>query len=235
MPGGALQVVQAVVVGGLDYGERDRVVRLLTAEHGRISAMAHNARGSRRRFGAALDLGQRVEAVLRPGKGELWHLDSARTLDSSLALHGDMGALALVAYSCELVSSLAQESSPEPRLHGLLATFLGVLESAFRQGRREGSPPEISCLRPALEAKALTYAGLTPVLLACCGCGGPLQGTACFDPGSGGALHPSCGAGQEVDTAFLAHLERCRRTRLAELVGVPLPPGPPWLLARPRS
>ncbi len=233
--------VPAILVGGIDYRDKDRIVRLLTAQYGRVSALARNARGSRRRFSGALDLGQRIHAMLRPGRGDLWYLDSALPLDSSLLLHDDILALALVAYSCELVAAFAQESSPEPKLFGLLDTFLMVLDQALRQAGAGGQTTHagsfdlagnIACLRPALEAKALTFAGLAPVLRACALCDGPLEGRVHFDPRAGGGLHQSCGAGRELDAAFLAELEHCRRTPMARLVGRAFPEGPRWLLAR---
>ncbi|HVI73863.1 MAG TPA: DNA repair protein RecO, partial [Anaeromyxobacteraceae bacterium] len=44
-----------VVLRTVDYGESDRVVSLLTAERGKVSAFARKARVSRRRFGGALE------------------------------------------------------------------------------------------------------------------------------------------------------------------------------------
>lgn len=110
------------MVGHVDYGERDRIVRLLCPDHGRISALARGARGSTRRFAGALDLGNRVEAMLRPGAGELWHLQEASLLRGVEGLRSDLGRLSLMAYACELCAALAREHHPEPRLFGLLDT-----------------------------------------------------------------------------------------------------------------
>ena len=45
---------QCLVLRVVDYGDADRIVTLLTAAHGKISALAKGARSSRRRYGAAL-------------------------------------------------------------------------------------------------------------------------------------------------------------------------------------
>jgi DNA repair protein RecO (recombination protein O) len=214
----------AVVLGMVNYGERDRIVRLLTPELGRIAALARGARGSKRRFGGTLDLGNRLRVMLRPGRGELWHLQEADLVSARLGLREDLLSMALVAYASELVGAFAREQHAEPRLFGLLEVFLTVLDAAT-------APPQ-GLFRAGLEVKALTCAGFAPILIRCARCGDALEGDVHFSADAGGALHPSCGAGELVRGDYLAALERARMTRLLELLDQPLPPGPPWLLAR---
>ncbi|MFH1467457.1 MAG: DNA repair protein RecO [Pseudomonadota bacterium] len=214
----------ALVLGALDYGERDRIVRLLTPELGRVSALARGARGSQRRFAGAVDLGNRVQAMLRPGRGELWHLQEAELVSARLHLRDDLLAMALCAYGCELVGALAREHHPEPRLFGLLEVFLTVLDAA--------TAPPAGLFRAGLEIKALNLAGLAPVLDRCVRCGQPLAEPCAFSADGGGGLHAGCGAGEPVSLDLLASLEHARRTRLVELLDQPMPEGPAWLLAR---
>ena len=67
------------MVGLQDYKEADRIVRLLTPENGRITALARSARSSSKRFGGTLDIGNRIEVTLRPpkGVGGWWSTDLA--------------------------------------------------------------------------------------------------------------------------------------------------------------
>ena len=132
--------------------------------------------------------------------------------------------MALLAYATELVGAFAREQHAEPRLFGLLEVFLTVLDAST-------APPH-GMFRAGLEVKALTCAGLAPILLRCARCGDPLEAHCHFSPEAGGAIHPACGAGEAVREDFLAALEHARRTRLLELLDLDLPPGPPWLLAR---
>ena len=214
----------AVVLGMVDYRDRDRIVRLITPDRGRVSALARGARGSRRRFRGVIDLGNRLDVIIRPGSGELWHLQEAELAEARLNLREHLHAMALASYSCELVGALAREDHPEPRLFGLLEVFLTVLDGAT-------SDPA-DAFRAGLEIKALTCAGLAPLVTRCARCGAPLQGACAFSPATGGALHHECGAGEPVSAAFLAALEHARRTRLLELLDEALPEGPRWLLAR---
>ncbi|MCB9744945.1 MAG: DNA repair protein RecO [Alphaproteobacteria bacterium] len=222
MPAPASQV-SAVVVGHVDYRDADRIVQLLTAPHGRISALARSARRSAKRFGGALDLGNRVDVMLRPGRGDLWHLDSAELADGRPHMRQDLDRIALGAYCCELVASLARSEHPEPRLFGLLDVALMVLDAA--------TTVPSACFRLGVEAKALTFSGMTPVLTRCAACGEDLgEGPLVLDPGSGGVLHRRCGGGAPITAEEAEALEDIRRTPLAELVDrEPLACGA-WLL-----
>ena len=208
----------------VDYGERDRIVRLLTPDLGRVSALARGARGSRRRYGGVLDLGARLKVMLRPGRGELWHLQEADLIEARLRVRESLLSMALLTYASELVGGFAREHHAEPRLFGLLEVFLTVIDAA--------TAPPGTAFRAGLEVKALTCAGLAPILAHCARCGEPLDGPCHFSMEAGGALHASCGAGEHVTAGFIAALERARMTRLVELLDVELPPGPGWLLAR---
>ncbi len=223
MPGPA-SPHDAVVLGMVNYGERDRIVRLLTPELGRVSALARGARGSRRRFGGTLDLGARLRVMLRRGRGELWHLQEAELVEPRLGLRDSLLSMGLLSYGTELVGAFAREHHAEPRLFGLLEVFLTVLDAA--------TAPPGSMFRAGLEIKTLTVAGFAPILLRCVRCGEALEGLAHVSMEGGGALHRDCGAGEPVDAEFLHALERARMTRLVELLDLELPPGPAWLLAR---
>ncbi len=225
-PGGRppATVLRAIVVGHLDLGERDRIARLLTAERGRISAVARGARGSRRRFAGALDSGALISASVRPGRGDLWQLEEATLLDGRSGARKDLLRLTLLAYACELCHGLAREDHAEPRLFGLLEVATMLIDGM--------SDAPGSTFRVALEAKALTFAGLTPGLDRCVACGEPPSGAMQLDPLRGGALHGHCGVGgRAVSPAWLAAVEDARRRPLRDLIDEQLPDGPTWLLA----
>ncbi len=213
----------AIVIGHVNYRDSDRIVRLLTPESGRISALARGARRSRRRFQGALDMGNRVKVELRPSRGELWSLKSALLDRALVTARQDLLMLAQAAYFCELAGALAQRGRPEPQLYGLLDTALLVLDAC--------SAPPTALFRMAVEAKALTFAGFAPRLDRCVICGEPPDGEGLsYDPSPGGVLHRRCGPGVAVSPPWAEAVEAARRTPLAELVDRPPPEGPRWLL-----
>lgn len=216
------RVVRALVIGRVDYRDTDRVMRLITAEHGRIAAMARGARASRRRFGGALELGCEIDAVLRAGRGSMDTLQRAELVHPHAHIRNHLETLSLAAYFCEWIEQLAREGQPEPRLFGLLQVGLRVLDAC--------TEPPANALRVGFEAKALTFAGLTPRLTACGQCGAAVDAQSVYDVSGGGAQHRRCGPGTPVTAGFLEAVERARRTPLAELVDTALPDGPDWLL-----
>jgi len=213
----------AIVIGHVNYRDSDRIVRLLTPEHGHISALARGARKSRKRFQGSLDMGNRVKVQVRPGKGELWSMTSALLDRALMTVRQDLLMLSQAAYICEMVGVLAQKGRPEPKLYGLLDTALMVLEAC--------TAPPTPVFRMAVEAKALTFAGFTPRLDRCAICGEPFsaEDMLVYDPSPGGVLHAHCGAGVEVSPEWASALESARRTPLTNLVDEVPPGGPRWL------
>ena len=219
----AEQPTAAIVVGGIDYGEADRIVRLLSPTLGRVSVLARAARRSNRRFTGALEAGNRISATVRAGRGELWHLKAAKLEDGRLHARSDLEVLSLLAYACEVCGELARPLHPEPRLFGLLDMALVLLDGV--------TAPPSPLFRLGLEAKALTFAGLTPTLDRCAICGEAATGALAFDPGAGGVVHTECHRGAELPEGWSDAVEAARRTPLRELIDAPAPRGPTWALS----
>jgi DNA repair protein RecO (recombination protein O) len=207
----------AIVVGYHDYGEADRIVRLVSPDFGLVAAIAKGVRGSRRRYAGAIDIGNRVRVEVRPTRGELWRMYGAEVEDGRLGIRGDLVNLALMGTFCEITGALCRPSDPAPRRYGLLDTALLLLDAM--------TGPPASAFRPAFEAKALTFAGLAPCLARCARCDGALEEPIRFSAEAGGAVHLECAPGVAVSAVLLAALEKGRRTPMADLVDVDLPEG----------
>ena len=216
--------MEAIVVGGLDVGEADRILYLLSGQLGRTRAVARGARKSKKRFAGKVDLGCRVQLSTRGRRGGLPAITDIELLSGPRYAREDLDRIALLTYGCEICASLAVEENPSPKLFGLLATWLLLLEG-------EGTPGSI--VRIALEAKALTFAGLTPALQSCARCGQALDDPAVFDVDGGGGLHQRCGGGQAVRVQTLFAFDRWRRTPMRDLVDsdAPSPTEGMWLMS----
>lgn len=188
--------VDAVVVGGVDYGEADRVVQCLGSE-GRFSAFAPSARKSRRRFGAALEpfTSVRVELGRRKPGTDLRLLSSAEILRVRLGIARELERLALAAYLGELAFRLAPEGIPTD-LGARLEAALDALDAH----------PASRTLRRAFELRLALELGLSPRLDACVACGAPAT---FLDFRRGGLLCAGHrGEGREIGPktrAWLAH------------------------------
>lgn len=214
-----IRISPAIILRHSDYGEADRVVSLLTAEHGRLKGFARAARASRKRFGAALEpfAEVRMHWLARPGR-ELVSLREAELIDLRQGLRRDLNTLVLASYACELVELLFDESGPAPELFSLLQAFLNHLNS-------EGCSVEARLL---FELRILELAGYVPHLQHCASCFGPIpDGPVGFSAASNGSVCPACGGEQlpiQVDRLTLGSLGRMLRTPLTRFAGFRLSP-----------
>lgn len=213
---------EGIVVGRLDQGESDRIVRLLSPEHGLCSVWVRNARRARSP-GAGLDLGARVRVGARRGRGELWNLAHAEVLDPRLHVRGSLPRTGLAAWACELTAALATRDHAEPRLYGLLETALLLLDAS------EATPH--AAFQAGLEGKALTFAGVAPVLDRCQACARPLHEDMVLCPEAGGVHHPDDVPADAlrplaVRRGLLLALEGARRRPLRDSLDLDLPDGP---------
>jgi len=62
---------EGIVLRRIDYGEADRILTVLTLEHGKIGVIARGVRKSQSRLASRTDLFTRSRMQLARGRGEL--------------------------------------------------------------------------------------------------------------------------------------------------------------------
>jgi len=159
-----VHVTHALVLRVSDFGESDRVVTLLTEQHGKVSALARGAKSSRRRFGAALGLFGCGEAVLRE-KRDLWILEDLHSTRGFVRLGQELGRFSHACYACELSQHLCPPHAPEPTIYRLLLELLDYLDRLPLSDR-----PAVEPLR-SFELRLLDAVGLGISLNQCATCG----------------------------------------------------------------
>lgn len=217
-----VEPLDAIVVGRLDQGEEDRVLRLLTAERGLVSVWANRARRARSPFGA-LDLGVRAHVGVRTrGASELATLMGAEVVEARIGLRGRLERLGPAALACEVAGGLAT-AVPDPRLFGCLETALMLLD-------RHPDDPAPGFVA-ALLAKLLTFAGVAPALERCVACGGAPSEPMAWVDHAGGAFHvahltPDLAGAPRIDPAELSRLAALRRAPLLDAYAQPADAAP---------
>jgi len=200
-----LHQAEAIILRHLDYGEADRIVTFLTAEHGLCRGFARSARKSRKRFGAALEPFAQVRLHWGQRGGELLSLREAELIDLRVGLRSDLRAIALASYACELLEQLLGDAHGHPGGYRLLCALLDHLAAAG----------EIATPRLLFELRLLDEAGYMPHLLHCSDCNLPLAGpAAAFAASRGGSLCLQCASDQSLrlHSATLGSLSRSLRT-----------------------
>jgi DNA repair protein RecO (recombination protein O) len=199
---------EAIVLRSIRYGEADRILHLYTPHRGRLSAIAKGARRSKSRFGARLEPFFHVRLVLREGRGDLYSVTAADTIEPNATIRDHAATLDAAARACDAVARLFETDDAHPEVFRLLANELGLLASDPAQGRAGNGL--------AFRLKLLLAAGIVPQLAACASCGEQehLRG---FSPAAGGVVCGSCeGAAFALDEEAYGFLVGALGKPLAE-------------------
>ena len=196
---------QALVVRIVDFGESDRIVHLLTPEHGRVTAIAKGARRSKRRFPGTLDLFNLLAVqVERPRRSAMKRLEHARIVSQWGALRTDPRRFALGCWLLEWVGRLAPEDGAGGDAPGLFRFAVAALRTIERE--------DVDArLRTLLRLRALAAVGLRPEFRRCVRCGREAAATGAtpavgFHVGEGGAVCARCARGEALRPVQLGTL-----------------------------
>lgn len=118
---------KGIVLSRTDYGEADRILTLLTPDHGKLRLMARGVRKSRSKLAGSIELFSTTDITFIEGRGEIGTLISAR-----LAKHYGriVQRLERVQLGYELIKLLnrATEDQPEPDYYDLLEQAFAALD-----------------------------------------------------------------------------------------------------------
>ena len=154
---------EGVVLRTQKLGEADRIVTLLTREHGRVRAVAKGVRRTTSRFGARLEPFMHVDLQLATGRS-LDVVTQAETIAPfGLAITGDYARYTVATVILETAERLAAEEREPALQHYLL--LVGALRSIAEQAHEPGLVLDAYLLR------GLAVAGFAPSFADCARCG----------------------------------------------------------------
>ncbi|HEY9289746.1 MAG TPA: DNA repair protein RecO [Microlunatus sp.] len=178
----------AVVLRTHKLGEADRIVTMLTREHGKLRAVAKGVRRTSSKFGARLEPFGHVDIQLATGR-TLDVVTQAVTIDAfGQGLIEDYPRYTAGEAMLEMADRLAaEEGEPALQQYRLLVGALRVLE----HGTTSDGPRPASMILDSYLLRSLAIAGYAPSFDACARCGtvGPHQA---FSPAAGGVVCESC-------------------------------------------
>ncbi len=174
---------EAVVLRTHDLGEVDRIITMLSREHGRIRGVAKGVRRSKSRFGARLEPFGHVDVQLYEGRSldTVTQADSLQAYGAQLCL--DYPRWTAGAAMLEAAERLTAEEK-EPATQQFLLLIAGL--RALTAGER--SP---GLVLDAYLLRSISVAGYSPSFADCsrCGAAGPHRA---FHFASGGAVCGDC-------------------------------------------
>lgn len=164
-------------------GEADRIITLLTREHGLVRAVAKGARRTRSRFGGRLEPFTHIDVQLYPGRN-LDIVTQVQILDAfSEDMVSDYGRYTTGSAVLETAERLAgEERAPARELEQLTVGALRALALAQRPA---------SLVLDAYLLRAMSFAGWAPALDDCARCAAPGPHRA-FHVAAGGSVCVHC-------------------------------------------
>lgn len=117
---------KGLVIREQTTGENDRLVTLLTADHGLVRAFVRGGKQLKNRRAAATSLFCYGEFALYRGR-DAYTVDSAAPIEVFFGLRQDIDRLAAAQYFAQLSYELAAEEQPAPELLRLLLNTLHLL------------------------------------------------------------------------------------------------------------
>jgi len=208
----------ALVLHAFPYGETSKIVRLLTREHGMLSAMAKGARQPKSRFGARLQvMSEGVAQLYLKSNRDLHTLADFDVTEQHAGLSRDVARYAAAAALCEVIMRFSP-GEPHPEVFEIAVAGLTHLESL--------PSDRVGLAALALLWSAVAALGFAPRVDACARDGQGLpEGAAAFSVAEGGFLCARCAA-----SAAKTLLQRGDREVLERLIAgdvadlAPLPP-----------
>ena len=170
-------LIDGIVLRSYKLGEADRILNILTANRGKVRAVAKGVRKPGSRFGGRLEAFGHVQLQLYEGRS-LDIVSQAELITSFVEVRQDWVASACAATMAEACDKLAQEGERATSMFLLLKDALGVLAAGPRHPAR---------VLDAFLMRLSVLEGFRPGLDACVTCG-TTENLLSFHVGGGGVL-----------------------------------------------
>ena len=205
-----LLTVDGLVTRSYPVGDHDRLVHIVTAEHGRLPVMVKGGQSKNSPNVACTQLFTYGNYELYH-RGEMYWLRGGSVLNAFYDLSCDIADVALATYLCDLTSELTGEGVEAGELLRLL------LNSLYMLGRKTHSR---TIVKGVFEWRAAALSGYCPDLAGCASCGEVHPVTCYLDVMDGSMRCVDCQSRMNrIRTADGHPLEEEKRTILCHLSG----------------
>lgn len=120
-------ITTGIILSRTDYGEADRILTVLTPDHGKISLMAKGVRRVKSKLAGGIELFSTSEISYIPGKGSVSTLVSTRLVKHYSHIVEDVDRT-MLGYELLQMLHKTTEDSPEPEYFALLEHAFAALD-----------------------------------------------------------------------------------------------------------
>ncbi len=174
--------IQALVLRVTDYNDKDALLTVLTANHGKLTLKARGLRRKNSPLIASCQLLTLAEFTIFEYRG-MYTVNEAHPIELFQGLRRDLQKLSLGTYFAQAADVLSQEDLPNPEQFSLILNCLYALDKLQK--------PE-PMVKAVYELRAASLAGFMPDLIGCHICGNPKADR--FDLSQGCLVCSGCSA-----------------------------------------
>ncbi|CAG7620070.1 DNA repair protein RecO [Paenibacillus allorhizosphaerae] len=172
--------VQGIVIRSMDYGEGNKIITLLTREHGKLSVVARGAKKVKSRYGSSVQLFTFGDYLFFKS-GQLGTLNHAEIIEPYHKIREELHRAAHASYLAELTDRMLGDQEGQPFIFDQLKGSLTAVQE----------DKDFAIVDHLFEMKMLMFAGYTPELTQCVVCSEHAEAAA-FSVGLGGMLCERC-------------------------------------------
>ena len=202
---------RGVVLRTYKLGESDRIVVLMTRQHGKVRAVAKGIRKTKSKIGARLEPMSHVDVLLNRGR-DLDVVNQVEVIDATPGLHGDLERMTQAISMCEAVDLVSQDRQSAEYLYDMLVGALRTLED---------KPAPL--LLAGFFLKLLAAEGVGPQVDRCVSCD-KVDSLEHFDLHAGGVQCRSCATGMRIEAGVVEALQEILGGRLHKALERPESP-----------
>ena len=173
---------KGIVIREVNTGEADKIITVLTAEEGKISVAAKNARRPKNSLSAGTQLFCFSDYMLFKGK-ELYNMSCCEVIEANYEIRNDIVKLTYCSHMLELIMDNVQEGEPSGRVLQLLLNTLYVIANTDRS-------PEL--VTRVFELRLMALLGYEPHILSCMKCNKTQEENMYFDLDNSGLVCGEC-------------------------------------------
>ena len=169
------EMIRGIVLRETPIGDYDKMMTVLTAEHGKLSVFARGAKRLKSPLFVNTQLFAYSEMNLHKTTNT-YYLQSADLLENFYHIRDTLEGTALAGYIADVAIDIAVENQADKELLRLVLNSLHTISL---------NKKPISQIKSVFELRAASIAGFMPDLVACAGCGNSDLETYYFDITSG--------------------------------------------------
>ena len=156
------QTVTGLVLRETAKGDNDKLLTILSAEHGKLTVLGKGVRSLKNRNMVTTQPFCYATYLLTKSRSGLYYISESELHEAFFNLRGDLCSLALASYVCEVAECVSVEENPDvPLLRLTLNTLYAISE-------RKKSLEQI---KGAFELRCAAVSGFLPELSGCACCG----------------------------------------------------------------